>query len=282
MSEYDFYVYDASSGTNVGLSQTPCLVATGGTVGYTYVSSYPAVWNSGAVLNLFTFMNDAPSSTTITAKSYINRNTGSLVTVSDPRFKYSLRKKDYTTKDYLNRIMQLNIHSYCFKKDKDQTDICHNDTCSQYVYVGVLSDQIKDLFPGCLNQKFHESSNLTPPSNPDILMMDYQQLTMYFILAFQQFVSEQSKKNQEVDEYLDEITDSNNYRLLNDAVLYNSEELKKLKNQNMLLVSANTLLNNKITNLEHDLELKGEVINNLESMLLNLQSRLEVLENVRT
>jgi hypothetical protein len=127
MSEFDLYVYDASSGTNVGLSQTPCIIATGSTIGYSYVSSYPAVWNSGSVLNLFTFMNDAPTSTTITAKSYINRNTGSLVTVSDSRFKYSIRRKDCNAKNYLDRIMQLNVYSYCFKKNKDQCDLLCDD-----------------------------------------------------------------------------------------------------------------------------------------------------------
>jgi peptidoglycan hydrolase CwlO-like protein len=110
-------------------------------------------------------------------------------------------------------------------------------------------------------------------------MIDYQQLNMYHILAFQQFVNKTNNRLNEIDSYLDEINDSNNYNLINDSVLYHDNEIKKLKEQNQLLVASNTLLNNKITSLDNQIESQGLIINQLQSLLLTLTKKIDDMSN---
>ena len=74
-------------------------------------------------------------------KSYIN-SSGTLTTASDRKLKDSLRKKDIWEKDYLQRILDLDVYSYTWKNKKSKSHDPH------HVQVGLLYEDVEKLFNG--------------------------------------------------------------------------------------------------------------------------------------
>jgi hypothetical protein len=108
---------------------------------------------------------------------------------SSQTYKENIRQKCYNNKDYLNRILNTKVYSYTFKQD---SGVANNGG----VYLGCLYEEIYTLFNSNIT-----SCKYKPLENEDqsILQMadvkersiNYSQMVLYVILAFQQFYNDE-------------------------------------------------------------------------------------------
>lgn len=133
--------------------------------------------------NLLEVFNDS------TLKASIN-SSGAYTNVSDRTLKHSIIKKNISDKDYLSRILNLNIYSFCQMNDDDAHQH-HN------LSIGVMYDEIESLFNGnCLNKRKlksgfkceNKSCQHCHPTQKAVISAD---IFYYHILAFQSFYSQQ-------------------------------------------------------------------------------------------
>ena len=138
-------------------------------------------------------------------KSYINPS-GVLISASHAQLKDSMRKKDIFKKDYLERILKLDVYSYTWKPtDSIGSDpIGHHSTdhasdihipshSSNHVAVGPLYGDVARLFNG--NALSHPKAregfvcNLKncPQCQPEFKGINLAEILSYLILAFQSF-----------------------------------------------------------------------------------------------
>ena len=119
-------------------------------------------------------------------KSYINPS-GVLISASHAKLKNSMRKKDIFKKDYLERILNLDVYSYTWKS-ADSTKHTSN-----HVAVGPLYGDVARLFNG--NALSHPKAregfvcNLKncPQCHPEFKGINLAEILSYLILAFQSF-----------------------------------------------------------------------------------------------
>ena len=133
---------------------------------------------------------------------------GNYAVVSDPNKKHSLIKKSgRDDKNYLERIINLPIYSYCYKDEdyingkKDANPHFHNT-----VQIGVMYDDLESTFNGgVINKpKFHKDYKC-PPDCSECKELENgisqkgkgiqsHQLIYYNILAFQEYVKKTDEK----------------------------------------------------------------------------------------
>ena len=119
-------------------------------------------------------------------KSYIN-SSGTLTTASDRKLKNSLRKKDIFGKDYLQRILDLDVYSYTWKHKKSKSHDPH------HVQVGLLYEDVEKLFNGNAlshpkpREGFACEDKNCPSCTSTINGIKPVEILWYFILAFQSF-----------------------------------------------------------------------------------------------
>jgi len=93
-------------------------------------------------VHIFALPGSTPSSSNTTV-AYVN-SSGAFVTSSDETLKYSLRKKDPLSKDYVSRFLELDIFSYCYHWGDEKQKDKHN---SNILNIGGMYKQISQLFP---------------------------------------------------------------------------------------------------------------------------------------
>jgi hypothetical protein len=119
-------------------------------------------------------------------KSYINPS-GVLISASNAKLKDSMRKKDIFKKDYLERILNLDVYSYTWKS----TDSAKH--ASNHVAVGPLYGDVARLFNGNAlshpkaREGFVCSLKNCPQCHPDFKGINLAEILSYLILAFQSF-----------------------------------------------------------------------------------------------
>ena len=119
-------------------------------------------------------------------KSYIN-SSGTLTISSDRKLKDSLRKKDIWGKDYLQRILDLDIYSYTWKHKKSKSHDPH------HVQVGLLYEDVAKLFNGNAlshpkaREGFACEDKHCPSCTSTINGIKPVEIMYYLILAFQSF-----------------------------------------------------------------------------------------------
>ena len=119
-------------------------------------------------------------------KSYIDK-TGALISSSDQKLKSSLRKKDIWEKDYLQRILDLDVYSYTWKNKKSKSHAAH------HVSVGVLYEDIQRIFNGNAlshpkpREGFACEDKNCPSCHSTINGIKPVEILWYLILAFQSF-----------------------------------------------------------------------------------------------
>ena len=124
-------------------------------------------------------------------KSYINPS-GVLISASHAKLKNSMRKKDIFKKDYLERILKLDVYSYTWKPT-GSIDHASPGHSSHHVAVGPLYGDVARLFNG--NALSHPKAregfvcNLKncPQCQPEFKGINLAEILSYLILAFQSF-----------------------------------------------------------------------------------------------
>jgi hypothetical protein len=119
-------------------------------------------------------------------KSYIN-SSGTLTISSGKKLKDSLRKKDIWEKDYLQRILDLDVYSYTWKHKKSKSHDPH------HVQVGLLYEDVAKLFNGNAlshpkaREGFACEDKNCPQCRSTINGIKPVEIMYYLILAFQSF-----------------------------------------------------------------------------------------------
>jgi len=233
-----------------------------------------SVGSSNSTINevhVFALSGSTPSSANTTL-SYIN-SSGVLVSSSDETLKYSLRKKDPLSKDYVDRFLQLDIFSYCYHWGDEKNKDKHN---SNILNIGGMYKQISKLFPICA-----EPGNLragyTCPYGKDCKTcgktgkhINDRALMFYLILAFKQHVLEtrniqsnlQKSQNDlisgvttdDIDKKIAEFkktisTHSNMLSQQNATILMLSSQLSSLQNQYNTLSDSITTMQTQINSM---------------------------------
>jgi hypothetical protein len=171
--------------------------------------------------------------------------------------KSSLRKKDITntSKDYLDRILNLNIYSY-IRSSSDLHD-------SNKIKIGTLNSDILNSFNGnALSQFKFISGFVCPTANPstcqictvsnDYIYNNIDTLLFYHILAFQSFVNEtrgiqtslQSTMNNLVSNL--STTETNQINALQNTITSQASQIAALQASITALQNQQTLNTNNI------------------------------------
>lgn len=196
-------------------------------------------FSSNAVLSEDALLHFSDSTGTL--RSYIKQSNGALIQVSSEQTKFSIERKDpqNPNKNYLERIMDLGIYTYCYKpgiKEKSNDPISKHHTNS--LQVGIIAEEFNSIFNFCGNKPKYHRDFKCEDNNCDICLkqpgaVSYNDLLCYVILGFQDFVLKQNKKN---------------------------EDFTRMNNN---LIDDNISLNKKVSNLEDKLNLLEQKLNKL-------------------
>jgi len=194
--------------------------------------------DSGSLVN---FQDEDSSNSRV---AYIN-SAGSYIQVSTNNIKYSLRKKNKENYDYLNRLMKLNIYSYCYKykineNDDEKKKIRKYMKNKQY-HIGLIMEEVNEVFKNCIPKynKFELDDN-----NKD----DFYNLTNGY------------KPDIDEDKYINNKNNNLSYNGINQTALL-SYTIMSIQDLNKKLEDENKLLKNKYNDLENKFNILLEKLN---------------------
>jgi len=172
--------------------------------------------------------------------------------------KSSLRKKDITntSKDYLDRILNLNIYSY-IRSSSDLHD-------SNKIKIGTLNSDILNSFNGNALSQFKFISGFTCPTgnqstcqictvSNDSIYNNIESLFFYHILAFQSFVNETRSIQTSLQSTMNNLvsnlstTETNQINSLQTTITNQASQIASLQSSISALQNQISLINNNIS-----------------------------------
>lgn len=266
--------------------------------------------------------------------AYVNTS-GVLVAVSSKTRKHSIKEKN--NNNVLDRFLKLKVKSYSYKYEFNDDD---NEKKKQRMInkskkqqLGLILEEIYEILPNCcsfydneLNDDLIDDENVknkkttfkNKPKLEDVndisnMGINYTNILLYFIMAFQEYIKKNDNKNNTIDNDLitrnslyindrfDEIkaridnieynnlTPENVYRIKNiintqdDIYKCINTDINNCKLDNQLLrdkyidtIESNTIINKNLN--EKIINLENE-ISNLKSDISNLKSALKLVLN---
>jgi len=172
--------------------------------------------------------------------------------------KSSLRKKIYndTTKDYLDRILNLNVYSF-IRSSSDPHD-------SNMIKIGSLNADVLNTFDGNALSQFKFISGFTCPTGnastcsfctqpADKIFNNIESLLYYHILAFQSFVSETRGIQTTLQSTMNSLvtnlgtTETNQINALQTTITNQASQISSLQASITALQNQLTLINNNVS-----------------------------------
>jgi hypothetical protein len=292
------------------------------------------IWSPGDAGSVCNYQDEDSSNSRL---CYINTS-GTLTTVSSKTRKHSIKSKN--NNNVLDRILKLNVKSYGYKYEFNDDDTEKKKqrmtNKSKKQQLGLILEEVYDILPNCcsfydneLDDKLIDDENIknkdvtfkNKPKLEDVkdisnMGINYTNILLYFIMAFQSYVKDNQNKNNDnslitknnlyINDRLDEIkvrldnVEYNNlqpddvYRIKNIINSQDSvykcinDDINSVKLQNDILrdkyidnIESNTIinknLNEKIINLENKINTQNEDINFLKEENAKFKIALKML-----
>lgn len=201
--------------------------------------------NFSSIANFYTIDNSGNTS----LKCYID-NTGNIINLSDENVKHSFRLKSYRKdKNYLQRILDLPIYSFCYKNDDPHINNKVQVGCKAQDIIKLFNNNAVNVIKFKDNFKCEiDNCEFCSKTNPDIYYICPTTLIFYIILAIQEYYTKDKEYKQE-----------------NDA------KLVELKEDNIRLDEQCNLLQSEINNLESELTM-------LDNRIKLIEKKLNIIE----
>jgi hypothetical protein len=292
------------------------------------------IWTAGDAGSLCNFQDEDSANSRV---GYVNTS-GVLIAVSSKLRKHSIKQKN--NNNVLERILKLNVKSYGYKynfnDDDNEKKKQRMTNKSKKQQLGLILEELYDIFPNAcsfydnsLDDKLIDDDNI---KNKDVTFknkpkledvkdianngINYTNILLYFIMAFQQYVKDNqnnnidnstiTKNNLYINDRLDEIkvrldnVEYNNlrpddvyrikniinsqdsvYKCINDDINNCKLEYQLLRDKYIDTVESNSIinknLNEKIINLENKINTQNEDINFLKEENAKMKIALKML-----